>query len=125
MSMVAYEDLNQPVYERLKSVARARGRIIYGDIAESLGFGRIGRGIYTKKVAPILDTINRYEHQQGRPMLTVLVVRSDTKRPGDGFFILAREFGLLSDTSEQAERQFLKSETARVYATWSEGKHSS
>lgn len=40
-----------------------------------------------------LDDINRYEVEQGRPFLSVVVV-NETRMPGKGFFRLARELGL-------------------------------
>jgi len=42
----------------------------------------------------MLDEINRYEHREGRPLLSAVVVVQEDNKPGEGFFKLARELGV-------------------------------
>ena len=44
-------------------------------------------------ISDILDEINCDESSEGRPMLSVVVVKIGDYIPGDGFFKLARELG--------------------------------
>lgn len=64
----------------------------------------------------ILGNISRFEVEHGRPMLSAIVVRQDTRIQGGGFFDLAEELGLLkaTDTIEG----FAVSENRRVKLYW-------
>lgn len=41
----------------------------------------------------VLGAISTYEHENGRPMLSSVVVSKDTFMPSNGFYKLADEFG--------------------------------
>ncbi len=64
----------------------------------------------------MLGAINHREHACGRPMLTAVVVSSVNKRPGPGFFGLAKQAGPLpDDATRDDERTFWEEELERVY----------
>lgn len=63
-----------------------------------------------------LAHICTYEHGLGRPMITALVVRQETQRPGEGFAQLARELGRLG-VGDDAEL-FWSEELLSVRAFW-------
>lgn len=62
----------------------------------------------------LLADISTIEQRLGRPMLSVVVVNSDTCRPGAGFFVLARQLG----RGVGDEEQFFLDELKRVIDYW-------
>ncbi len=67
------------------------------------------------RLARILSEISYEEEEVGRGMLSVLVVRKDTHRPGVGFFTLAEEeFGRAQSNPEA----FWQREKAQVFTAW-------
>ncbi|MDE6418586.1 MAG: hypothetical protein K2K49_05195 [Duncaniella sp.] len=64
----------------------------------------------------VLGNISRFEVEHGRPMLSAIVVRQDTRIQGGGFFDLAEELGLMkaTDTIEG----FAVAENRRVKLYW-------
>jgi len=84
--------MHQRIYERLKEVARARGITNYTDIGRMDNLD-MGNPADRNRIAEMLDEINHYEHQQGRPMLSAVVIRQDINMPGAGFFECARGLG--------------------------------
>ena len=103
------------VRRRLIAIARMGLSTTYGDVAEWAGRNRLSaQGV----AADILNPITHYDHQHGRPMLSALVVNAKTKKPGDGFWILA---GILSlfKVGEDHYR-FWMSERARVRNYWNQ-----
>ena len=66
----------------------------------------------------ILDSINKYEHSQKRPLLSALVVSSTNGFPSTGFFREAARRGLYraSKDNEYVGRiRFLLKEVQRIY----------
>ena len=106
--------MNQPVYEKLKRVARARGLVTYSEIAPLAGLNITNPR--DPRLGKILSEICSYEVQHGRPMLGAVVVRKAGNHPGGGFFKGARGLGLFHGSDKVA---FWTSELDRVYAYWS------
>lgn len=71
----------QQAYPILNQVATDRELITYGELREKLGTHR-------GYLAPILGTISHLEMRNDRPPLSVIVVRSDSNRPGTDFMNL-------------------------------------
>jgi hypothetical protein len=69
-------------------------------------------------LASILGEIATYEHEQGRPLLPVVVVLKETGMPGQGFFSLARDLGLHTGTGSNDDMEFFVEEVKRVHKTW-------
>lgn len=67
------------------------------------------------EIGAILDDINRYERELGRPMLSAVVVHKDTLIPGQGFFTLARSFGLFVGNGRD---KFYIEELCKVHDYW-------
>ena len=68
----------------------------------------------------MLGEISEDEGHQGRPMLSALAVSSTNGKPGRGFYVLARQLGLLEAVTPQGERRFWEAEVRKVYAVWGE-----
>ena len=105
------------VYRKLIRAAQDDETMTYGDIAPILGLRPSGHHMGVE-IGKRLDEINRDEHRQGRPMLSAVVVGSESGIPGDGFFKLARKFGNLVGETTEARRDFWVKEKAAVYSTW-------
>jgi len=103
-------------YRHLLEVAMARSTTTYGELAERLGLPRRGTRM-AREVGEVLDAISRYEASHNRPLLSVLVFSATDKKPGRGFFALARRLGALG--REEDENCFYRLELGAVYHTWS------
>jgi hypothetical protein len=90
----------------LATAARQHRLVPYMQIANDLG----GRGY----VGQVLDELNRREHDQGRPLISAIVVDAETEQPSEGFFKLAIDVGLTLPSSDR--RAFWEAERDRVWA---------
>jgi len=107
--------LNQEIYAVLKDTARRKGVITYSEIAPlaNLDMSNVD---HREEMGKILGIISTYEHQQGRPMLSAIVVHREDNMPGKGFFQLAETLGLLK--ARQDKIGFWCKEVARVHNSW-------
>ena len=103
------------VYYKLIRTAQKRGTIYYGDVAKIMKLPT--RGEYmSNETGWILGEISEWEHNEGRPLLSAVVIRKDIGMPGDGFFRLARQLGKFQG---QGEQDFWHNELRDVYNMWS------
>ena len=84
--------VHQDVYAELKRIAQASDVTNYTSIGRMIDLD-MGNPADRNRIAKVLDDINHYEHQRGRPMLSAVVVRKDINMPGRGFFECARQLG--------------------------------
>ena len=105
----------QTICDRLKDVARAGQTCFYGDLSELIDLPPRSRQLYR-----ILDSINVQEHQEGRPLLSALVVRRGFRIPGDGFFVNAKDLGEYDDSrgDATAHAAFWIDEVHRIWDHW-------
>ena len=106
--------MREKIYEELKKVARAKKLITYSDIGKKVGLRANDLELWQ-----MLDQINRQEHEQGRPMLSAVVVQKEGETygaPGDGFFKLARDLGVFRGDNKYI---FWVSELNVVHNYWS------
>ena len=73
-------------------------------------------GLGRNVVGKLLDDINRSEHEQGRPLLSVIVVHKGKTMPGEGFFMCARDLGLYQTGQDRAV--FVEHEREAVFTAW-------
>jgi len=106
--------MHEQIYEKLKEAARAGTVTYYSDIAP---MAELDMGLPNDRyeIGVILDDINRYERELGRPMLSAVVVHKDTLMPGQGFFTLARALGLF--VGDDKDRFYIK-ELRKVHDYW-------
>jgi len=112
------QPMTRDIYERLKEVARAGRTITYGEIAPMAELD-MSNPVDRNEIAAILVAISTTEHQEGRPLLSAVVVRSDTRYPGKGFFKLAQDLGIYDRSDDLA---FFVQELARVHEYWMKAK---
>ena len=109
---VAENMLHREIYERLKTFAKQEQITTYSEIAPLANLdmenpdhrGEIGR---------LLGIVSTFEHQDGRPLLSAIVVHRQDNIPGEGFFELARELGALRPSQDRLA--FWCREVARVH----------
>jgi hypothetical protein len=101
------------IYLSLIIHAIERRIVTYGELAEEIN-RKFGEKIVPSKgswlgrsLGEILGVISLYEWAMGRPLLSVLVVRKDTRVPGEGFNRLLRAFGLRVNIRCEQERSFI------------------
>ncbi len=108
-------DLNVPIYEELKRVARHQETTTYSAIAPLASLD-MDNPAHRDQMRQLLGKISTYEHQHGRPLLTAIVVYKQENHPGPGFFDLARHLGLLLIGKDEVA--FFCHEVARVHNEW-------
>lgn len=71
-----------------------------------------------------LGDISKFEHSQGRPLLSAIVIDGTTGMPGNGFFEMAateledNDGNKLFDPSIISKKKFLQKEQAKVFEFW-------
>ena len=106
------------LYDRLREIASAEGKpTTYQPVADLVGLD-MDSPADRKRIGEMLGDISRYEHEHGRPLLSAVVVLQDSesKIPGAGFFVLAKELGLQEPGEE--DYVFHARELKKVYAQW-------
>ena len=98
------------VYRLLVEKARAASRVTYKEVGEKTGV----TGVRYRDLTNRLYAINTFEHEHGRPLLGVIVFNIRERRPGGGFFGLARDLGYkFAD-----EDRFWRHHVMRVFLYW-------
>ena len=111
--------MHKATYEELKDVARRESYTTYSKIAPLAGLD-MGSQADRNRIAEILGEISTHEHSLGRPLLSAVVVLAEEGRPGQGFFTLAREFGLYGGGDDL---RFWLDEIKRVHQYWANPAH--
>lgn len=104
-----------------QEVAAKREVCTYSDISQYLKAQfNLNEDPISISLAGLLGDISEYEHKQGDPLLSVVVVNKETKVPGDGFFKLAKELGLYegSLTNKEQKDEFFIFELNRAHNFW-------
>ena len=106
--------MNDRIYEELKRVARNREYTTYQKVGDLINLD-MENPAHRNELAETLDEIPTFEHSHQRPMLSVVVVRSDKNIPGEGFFKLARQLGRYDGRDDL---KFFVEELQRAWDQW-------
>lgn len=104
------------IYSELIQAARYRGLTTYQTIARIGGLPEMGNAM-SAATGEVLGLIVEQERAEGQPMLSAVCVGVSGK-PGEGFYALAKQLGLLTDDCKEAREAFWRSELASVYDAW-------
>lgn len=106
-------------YCKCISAARKRALLHYADIANIIGIPISHFSYMSSEIGRILGEISINENLNNRPMLSAVVIGKEKKKPGKGFFILAKQLCKLNyNATEKKETDFWKKELNDVYSTW-------
>ena len=106
--------MHEQIYQRLIAVARAQSVITYAEIAPMADLDMNNQADRTE-IGRLLGEISAFEHQQGHPLLSVVVIHRDNNTPGQGFFSLARELNVYNG---QDDFLFFIQELRRAHDFW-------
>ncbi|MBN2331379.1 MAG: hypothetical protein JXC85_06195 [Candidatus Aenigmarchaeota archaeon] len=115
--------VNDVIYNKIKEVARKgksdniKGIIYYEELMSLVGLGHENPDDRYHEIGKILDDINRADRKKTGLLITAVVVRKDTKMPGNGFFELAFELGCFNKWGQRY--RFWVDEIKRVWDYWS------
>ena len=102
--------------ETLIDMARRRDVIFYRPVADLLGIVT-DRLDHCSELFDALDEVSTYEHEHGRPLLSVVVVHKEGDRqPGDGFFKMAKRNGV--QQPDEDNETFFVAELNRAHDYW-------
>lgn len=108
-------DVPEAIYEALRGIAREKRTVFYSEIAPLAGVDT-GSPHFAALVGQRLDAINRVEAENGRPLLSAVVIGKDSGMPGQGFFTCARDLRRYSGKDDLA---YWLQELQQVYDYWS------
>jgi hypothetical protein len=74
---------------------------------------------HSSAMAGILGQVSTLEHEEGRPLVSAVVVHKEgDAAPGPGFWNFARELGMNTGGGQHAQLEFWTQELAKCYAYW-------
>lgn len=109
------------VYSELIKAARNRGTVTYQELAHVVGLPLSGSHM-GKRLGEILGAVSQNEHNHKRPMLSAIATNVSGK-VSDGFFVLAKELGLLTSDDAQEQQTFLLKQRQEIYEIWKQKFH--
>jgi len=107
------------LYDKLVQLAKNRKLAAYSEIAPLIGLD-MSKEVDRNEIARRLGDIVFYEHEQGRPMLTALVVHlGNDNNPGEGFFSAAEKIGQFKASRNPIKRlTFWSNQVTLVHNHW-------
>ena len=109
---LAWDEAKKEAMAVLKIRAKAGNPITYSQLVGLIASVRLEAHDF--RLAHLLGQISTAEHEEGRPLITALVVHKHDLQPGKGFFDLARSLGF----SFNDEVEFWSSHIKTLQATW-------
>ncbi len=106
--------MNIPLRDKLRTVAAAGGTIFYSELGPWTEH-HVNSEHFGPLIGRELDEINRIEHEQGRPLLSAVVISKEYNLPGTGFFECAEELGHFTGRDHVT---FWIHELRRVHSYW-------
>jgi hypothetical protein len=105
----------EAIRDRLIFAAKRGDVVNYADLAEATGREMKGPH-WAVHIGRILGRISTQEAEDGRPLLSAIVVSRDSKLPGEGFFTLGQELQKVERGED--ESAFARRQMRRVYEYW-------
>ena len=96
---VAPEHVNKDLYETLIAAARRKDVLFYSQVGPMLRLN-FDSPADRNRIGHLLGEISRFEHGEGRPMLSSIVWYKDMSSPGPGLYKLAVELGVTGGADE-------------------------
>ncbi len=109
--------VDQVLYGRLVSEGKEGNLPTYSDIAVEVNLDTKSPDDLGK-LDGLLQEIDAYEHEHGRPLLSSIVVIEGDRVPRAAYFESARSLGKLKRSGKMAEMDFWVIEVNAVYRAW-------
>ena len=114
----SFDPMRDTVRGYLIDVAQASKTTTYSELASTCRLGlNLGLAHDRAEIGRILGDISKEEHEQGRPLLSVVAVLAETGLPSDGFYRLAESLGL-GTVKRLKQDLFGEQEMAKCFAFW-------
>lgn len=111
--------MHEALYRRLREVARSGSVTTYREVALLAGLDP-REPDQRSALSRLLREVSLHEHEQGRPLLSAVVVSQDTRLPGRGFFALMQSLGF----GNGYEQVLFEEELRRVHQQWAASEES-
>ena len=108
--------MNDELYQKLIEVAKNTDTVTYEEIREIAGVGSFDSPGNRVLIGAILEQLSAHEHNEGRPLLSAVVILKDENIPGEGFFTLAKKLELMDEEGDRLG--FFVRELGRVHDYW-------
>ena len=105
----------QTLREVLVAAARERRPVFYTEAATILGMEGT-RPWRSPRLFEALDAVSTFEHRNGRPLLSAVVVHGTDKKPGGGFYKMAKRNGV--QEPDEDNETFFVAELGRAHDYW-------
>ncbi|MFN3562152.1 MAG: hypothetical protein ACK4XY_01310 [Chloroherpetonaceae bacterium] len=103
--------MNTKVRNYLIEIAKQKKTITYSELSKACQLGlKMDSEADRQRIGAILDEISTNEHNEGRPLLSAVVVKQASGEPGEGFYKLAE--------SLKGYPSFWKDELKKVHDYW-------
>ena len=111
--------MNQTLYNELLRLARSARLATYSEVSPLINL-LMDNQQDRNEIARLLVEIAVNEHNEGRPMLTALIVhQGNDNNPGEGFFTIAHELGIFNGGRDQMDRlTFWTNQVRQVHDYW-------
>jgi hypothetical protein len=104
-------------YGELIAAARRRGTVTYQELALAAGLATYGSNM-GRVIGELLGAVSQNEALNGRPMLSAIATNAQG-RVSEGFFVLARQLGQLSESASPEEQQaYVDAQRRAIYDLW-------
>lgn len=112
--------MNKTVRKYLIECARKKRTCFYQQLSDDCKLGLVmHESEYARaEIGRILGDISRYEHEQGRPLLSSLVISKGDSYQGDGFYKMAEELGFGNWKKLKADISFEIGQMNECYEFW-------
>lgn len=111
--------MKKQLYDELVRRAKGRGPLCYSEAAKYVGLS-MDKIEDRNELSRLLGEIADHEHENGRPMLTALVVLKNSNTPSKGFYKKAKELGRFPGSKKKKVKdEFWEREIIKVCEFWS------
>jgi len=112
--------MNTIIRDKLIEISKKKRFITYQKLSDQCKLGLTMSDISQRnELAHLLGDISTYEFQNDRPLLSVVVFRDDTNKPGNGFFELANSLNLYNGSNNEIHKdKYFVSELNKCYDYW-------
>jgi hypothetical protein len=116
--------MNERVRSVLIELARQGKTITYQELSDQCQLGLIMREseFARAEIGRILGEISAYEHKNGRPLLSSLVISKGDNYQGDGFYKLCEELGFGNWKKLKNDISFEIGQMNSCYSFWKNDK---